>query len=165
MGTSDYLFRLSSNFSTSHRPNPWRVSCQSADLFENKECFAPKVVTHLLIEIRENRHPQSRSASNSQIVTRVQRPPSRQSPSFLMSVHGVVPNPYQLQLYPGRTNCQQKTNRQPNLELTLPKSRRELTNRDDNLVPYGSNDDQNSLISPKPSEQQCKTNQKQHRRI
>jgi hypothetical protein len=47
------------------------------------------------IEIHENRHPQSRSASISHFITRVQRSSSRLSPSFPLSVHGVVPNPYQ----------------------------------------------------------------------
>jgi hypothetical protein len=50
------------------------------------------------IEIHEDRHPQSCLASISHFVTRVQRPPSRQSPSFRTSVHGVVPNPYQMVL-------------------------------------------------------------------
>ena len=47
------------------------------------------------IEIHENCHPQSCSASISHLITRVQRPTSRQSPSFRISVHGVVPNPYE----------------------------------------------------------------------
>ena len=48
------------------------------------------------IEIHENRRPQSRLGSISHFITRVQRSTSRLSPSFLMSVHGVVPNPYQM---------------------------------------------------------------------
>jgi hypothetical protein len=48
------------------------------------------------IEIHENSHPQSRQSLNSHFITRVQRPTSRLSPVFPMSVHGVVPNPYQL---------------------------------------------------------------------
>ena len=47
------------------------------------------------IEIHENRHSQSRSASISHFITRVQRPTSRLSPIFRMVVHGVVPNSYQ----------------------------------------------------------------------
>jgi hypothetical protein len=47
------------------------------------------------IEIHENRHPQSCLASNSHFITQFQRSKSCHSPSFLMSVHGVVPNPYQ----------------------------------------------------------------------
>jgi hypothetical protein len=48
------------------------------------------------IEIHESRHQQSRLASDSQSITRVQRCKSHQSPDFPLSVHGVVPNPYQL---------------------------------------------------------------------
>ena len=48
------------------------------------------------IEIQGKRLPSSRSASNSQSITRIQRSTSCQSPSFRMSVHEVVPNPYQI---------------------------------------------------------------------
>ena len=51
------------------------------------------------IEIHENRHTQSRPASISHFVTRVQRPTSRLSPSFRISVHVVVPNPYQMSTF------------------------------------------------------------------
>ena len=48
------------------------------------------------IEIHENRHPQSRSASKGQPNTRIQRPAARLSTEFPLSVNGVVPNPYQI---------------------------------------------------------------------
>ena len=48
------------------------------------------------IEIRGKRLSASRSASNSQSITHLQRYESRLSLGFPLSVHGVVPNPYQL---------------------------------------------------------------------
>ena len=47
------------------------------------------------IEIHENRHSIFRLASFSRFVTRVQRPQSRLSPDFRLSVRRVVPNSYQ----------------------------------------------------------------------
>jgi hypothetical protein len=37
-------------------------------------------------------------ASNSRFITQLQRRKARQSPDFPLSVHRVVPNPYQIQL-------------------------------------------------------------------
>ena len=51
------------------------------------------------IEIHENHHPQSCQALNSHSVTQVQRSTSRLSPSFPLSIHGVVPNPYQMSAF------------------------------------------------------------------
>ena len=50
------------------------------------------------IEIQGKRLSASRSASNSQSITYLQRYESHQSPDFPLSLHGVVPNPYQIQL-------------------------------------------------------------------
>jgi hypothetical protein len=50
------------------------------------------------IEIHANYLSGSRLASKSCFVTQVQRSESRLSPDFPLSVHGVVPNPYQIQL-------------------------------------------------------------------
>jgi len=47
------------------------------------------------IEIQGKRLSASRSASNSQSITHLQRYESRLSLGFPLSVHGVVPNPYQ----------------------------------------------------------------------
>ena len=52
------------------------------------------------IEIQGKRLLISRLASNSHFITRVQRHESHLSPVFPLSVHGVVPNPYQQQLIP-----------------------------------------------------------------
>jgi len=50
------------------------------------------------IEIQGKRLPSSRLASNSQSIIRVQRYESRLFPVFPLSVHEVVPNPYQMML-------------------------------------------------------------------
>ena len=51
------------------------------------------------IEIQGKRLPQSRLASNSQFITKLELPRFRPSLAFPLSVHGVVPNPYQVNLY------------------------------------------------------------------
>jgi hypothetical protein len=50
------------------------------------------------IEIQGKRLLASRLASNSQSITQLQRYESRLSLGFPLSVHGVVPNPYQIEL-------------------------------------------------------------------
>ena len=47
------------------------------------------------LEIQGKRLPISRLASNSHSITQLELPSSRLSPVFPLSVHGVVPNPYQ----------------------------------------------------------------------
>jgi hypothetical protein len=48
------------------------------------------------IEIQGKRLSTSRSASNSQSITQLELPRSRLSLAFPLSVHKVVPNPYQV---------------------------------------------------------------------
>ena len=50
------------------------------------------------IEIQEKRLSAVRLALKSHLVTQLQRPRTRLSPVFPMSVQGVVPNSYQLML-------------------------------------------------------------------
>jgi hypothetical protein len=50
------------------------------------------------IEIQRKRLPQSRLASNSQSITQLELSRSRLSLAFPLSVHEVVPNPYQISI-------------------------------------------------------------------
>ena len=49
------------------------------------------------IEIQGKRLSTSRLASNSQSITQLELPRSRLSLALPLSVHGVVPNPYQIE--------------------------------------------------------------------
>jgi hypothetical protein len=71
------------------------------------------------IEIHQNRNPQSHSAPDNHFFTRVKRPTSCQSPSFRISVHGVVPNPYQHLNHQSGITRVFKVRAQPSVRLLL----------------------------------------------
>ena len=70
---------------------PYFKSLQVTDLIQSTIEATPG------IEIQGKRLPQSRIASISHFITQLQRSKSRLSPVFPLSVHGVVPNPYQIE--------------------------------------------------------------------